>query len=501
MKILSAKQTREADNYTISSEPVSSIDLMERAAKGLAAELATRYSENTSFVIYCGKGNNGGDGLALGRLLCLKGCKVQLIIVEHSKSASEDFTQNLARLKNTAVKVSSINSIDQWITPAKAAVLVDGILGSGLSRPLEGLILDVVEKLNKVPNDKVAIDIPTGLFADNNSENDLKKVLKADYTLTFQSPKLAMMHKDTAPLCGFVKVIDIGLHPDFLASAVSKFHFVIKAEVKELFKPRAKFSYKGTYGHGLLLAGSKGSIGAAIMSAKAALRSGAGLLTASVPACGLIPLQTNLPEAMVIADDDEKKLTSHPDLKKFSAIAMGPGIGTDKATAGLLNRIIQNQHLPLVLDADALNILSENKDWLKLLPAGTILTPHPGEFKRLLGVGNLGSDYLERLPQFAVSNGVIVILKDSISTIAAPDGEIYFMDFGSPALASPGSGDVLTGVILGLLSSGYPPLKAAILGVYLQARAGTLSGENLSLESSLATDVIDCLALAFRELY
>ncbi len=474
---------------------------MERAARGLARELASQYSENTSFVIYCGKGNNGGDGLALARLLCRRGCRVEAVIINHSKNASEDFKQNLDRLKETAVKVSHLSTIDSWNGPQNSAVVIDGILGSGLDRPLQGLILEVVEKLNSLPNPKVAIDIPTGLFADDNTDNSLQQVLKTDYTLTFQFPKLAMMHKDTAPFCGSVKVIDIGLHPDFLHSAESNYHFVTRQEIKEIFKPRQKFTYKGTYGHALLLAGSKGSVGAAVMSAKAALRSGAGLLTVASPGCGLIPLQTNLPEAMVVADADDDKLTQHPNLDKFNAIGMGPGIGTDKATAALLNKIIQNQQLPMVLDADALNILSENKDWLKLLPADTILTPHPGEFKRLIGVEKLGSDYLERLSEFSTTHGIIVILKDSISTIATPNGGIYFLDFGSPALASPGSGDVLTGVILGLLSSGYSPLNAAMLGVFLQGRAGTLSGETLSLEASLATDVIDYLAPAFRELY
>ncbi len=501
MKILSASQTKEADNYTIENEPVSSIDLMERAARGLTRELALKYPENTAFIIYCGKGNNGGDGLALARLLCHRGCISKVVIIEHSENSSDDFSENLERLKKTDAEISHLKSINEWSDPDSKAVIVDGILGSGLSRPLEGLILEVANALNKLPNDKVAIDIPTGLFADDNSENDLDKVLKADYTFTFQYPKLCMMHKDTAPVCGEVSVVDIGLHGNFLNSAESKYHLVVREEIREFFKPRKKFSYKGSYGHALLLAGSKGSIGAAIMSAKAALRSGSGLLTVATPACGLLPLQSKLPEAMVIADDNDDILTDYPALEKFTALAMGPGTGTEDDTARLLNKIIQNHQLPIVLDADALNILSQNKDWLKQLPAGAILTPHPGEFKRLLGVDTLGDDYLDKLTSLAVSNGIIVVLKDTITTIASPDGQIYFMDFGSPALASPGSGDVLTGVILGLLSSGYKPLQAAILGVYLQGRAGTLSGEINGLESSLASDVIDCLGGAFKELY
>lgn len=501
MKILSARQTKEADSYTIENEPVSSLDLMERAANGLARELAKHFSENTHFRIFCGKGNNGGDGLALARILCGRACPVEVVVVEHSKNASDDFTANLERLEKTQVNISYLRSVDDWNVPDPETVLIDGILGSGLSRPLEGLIADVVEKLNEVDNTKVAIDIPTGLFADDNSGNSLEKVLNADLTLTFQYPKLCMVHRQTAPLCGELKVIDIGLHPDFINSAATHFHYVVKAEVRKIFTPRSKFSYKGTYGHALLLAGSRGSVGAAIMSAKAALRAGAGLLTVATPGCGLIPLQTNLPEAMVIPDKDEDKLTDHPKLKKFNAIGIGPGIGTEKATGQMLNRIIQNHALPMVLDADALNLISKSKEELALLPKGSILTPHPGEFKRLLGVEELHSDYLDKLRDFAVEYGLIVVLKDFITTIASADGEVYFMDFGTPALASPGSGDVLTGIILGLLSSGYSPIRAAVLGVYLQGRAGHYAGEQYSLEASLALDVIDNLGHAFRELY
>ncbi len=501
MKILSAKQTREADKFTIENEPISSLDLMERAVNGLVREISTHFSENTHFRIYCGKGNNGGDGLALARMLCRRACPVEVVIVEHSENSSDDFATNLDRLKGSKAVVSHLESMDDWQPPGEDLMLIDGILGSGLSRPLEGLIAEVVQKLNSTSNTKIAIDIPTGLFADDNSENDLEKVMHADITLTFQYPKLSMMHKDTAALCGEVSVINIGLHPDFLRSAETRFHFVTRSEVKAIFKPRKKFTYKNTYGHALLLAGSRGSMGAAIMSARAALRSGAGLLTVATPGCGVIPLQTSVPEAMVIPDGDDNVLTEHPDLKKFGALGMGPGMGTGSKTTAMLNRIIQNHSLKMVLDADALNILGANQKWLPLLPKGVILTPHPGEFKRLLGLDELGNDYLSKLREFAMKHGIIVVLKDTITAIASADGQVYFMDFGSPALASPGSGDVLTGVILGLLSSGYSPLEAAVMGVFIQGRAGNLAGEQFSLEASLAGDVIDNIGHAFREFY
>jgi NAD(P)H-hydrate epimerase len=501
MKILSSSQTRQADAFTIENEPVSSINLMERAALGLVQQLFLHFAENTHYIIFCGKGNNGGDGLALARLLYGRGCRVNVIIVEHSSSSSSDFDINFERLRNTDVQIQHLTEIGEMAALSKDAVIVDGILGSGLSRPLEGLIAEVVQVINETPQSTIAIDIPTGLFADDNSGNQLAAVVRADYTYTFQYPKLCMMHKDTAPLCGYVHTIDIGLHPGFLGAANSTYYFLRKCDLVNRFIPRKKFTYKGSYGHGLLLGGSKGSMGAPLLSAKAALRAGAGLLSVAIPGSGVLPLQAFLPEAMVIADDDDDKLSSLPNIEKFTAYGIGPGMGTHKASATLLKKLLETCSQPMVLDADALNMIANERELFSILPNRAILTPHPGEFKRLLGVDKLESDYLDRLRELAKKHQIIVILKDAITAIALSDGTIYFSDFGSPALASPGSGDVLTGVILGLLSSGYSPESAALLGVYVQARAGTLAGESLSLEATLASDVIAQIASVFKELY
>lgn len=501
MKILSNSQIQEADRLTIIHEPISSIDLMERAAKALFDHLKSRFHPSKVFCIYCGKGNNGGDGLALARMLDDAGFETQVHIVEHSSKSSDEFSINYERLRECNVAVRHIHKIGDWIKPHHEQVLLDAMLGSGLSRPLAGLIEEVVGRLNQSDNLKVAIDIPTGLFADSNAENDLTKVLAADLTLSLEFPKYSMTHILTAPLCGELQIVKIGLDENYINSISTAYQWLTKDEIKTLFKPRKKFTYKGSYGHVLLMAGSLGSTGAAMMSIKACLRAGAGLLSVAAPGCSLIPIQSGIPEAMVIPDQDESKLTNFPKLKGYTAIGIGPGIGQDAQTCQMLDDLLQSTDLPMVIDADALNIISQRQQLLNYLPAGSILTPHIGEFRRLLGVESLDHDYHQALKDFSQKHQVVVVLKDAISAIATPEGDCFFMDFGSPALASPGSGDVLAGVILALLGSGYSAEHSAILGSYLQARAGTLAGEELSLESTLASDVIDRLPQVFREFY
>lgn len=500
MKILSTSQIREADKYTIENEPIASSDLMERAVKAMFEAIANRFSTDASFSIYCGKGNNGGDGLGLARYLSDAGYSVHVFIVEHSENASADFEINRERLP-ARITVTSVYPDHIWEEPGPGSIVIDAMLGSGLTRPLEGLLSDMVYHLNKTPEYKIAIDIPTGLFADNNEDNDLERILRCDWTLSLQLPKLSFYHRSTRVFPGEVSILDIGISSDFIDEADTYNYLFDYADAQGIFKPRPRHSFKSDYGHAFLFAGSRGSMGAAIMSGEACQRTGAGLLTICSPGVGLNPLQISLPEAMVFTDGHEEKLTSMPDLSRATVVGIGPGIGTHQATARLLKMLIQDAGLPIVMDADALNILAENPTWLSFLPPNTILTPHPGEFRRLVGAKSLDDDYLEKLIDFSRRNRVITVLKDSITTIAAPSGELWFFDVGSAALASAGSGDVLTGVILGLLSSGYAPLEAAQLGVYLHGEAGRIAGEIHGLESTLARDVIACLGDAFHTLY
>ncbi len=534
MKILSAEQTRKADEKTIENEPISSLDLMERAARGLFKNLRERFSKDSHFAIFCGKGNNGGDGLALARMLAEKDFSVRVFLVgiseEEISEGSGDFQANFERLPKFVERVFSppiphlreakhtrdrsrvpFHSSNPTSTSSvqalwgnggleKDTILIDAILGSGLSRPLEGFLLEVVQKLNSLENQKVAIDIPTGLLADDNSENDLDKVLEADLTLTFHAPKFSFFHRDSAPKVGEFQVIDIKLDEDFIEKLVIRNFYISTEEIQKFYKKRPKFSYKNMYGHALLLAGQEGSYGAAILSATAAMRAGAGLLTVHTAKTGLNTLQTAAPEAQVSLDSDSRKITQLPDLEKYAAIGMGCGIGTEKETLDVLKSLLEDAKVPLVLDADALNLLAQEEYLLKKLPEKTILTPHIGEFKKLLGIDNLEDDYLDKLQSFSKEHTIITILKDSITIISDEKGKLFCMDEGTPALASGGSGDVLTGIVLGLLSSGYEPVQAAQMGVWLQGNAGKLAEQSQSTEAALARDVVENLGGAFRKL-
>jgi len=499
MKILSAEQIREADKITIEKQGIPSIDLMERAAEGLAKAITSIAEPTYPVDIFCGKGNNGGDGLALARLLIQGGFEVNVWVIGNNEGGSKDFRENLKRL-NKLKTITFIEDEHDFPEVSSDSLVVDSILGSGLNRPLEGLIDAIVGRINQLPNKKISVDIPTGLFADDNSENDLEKVLRADITLSFQIPKLSFFSRNTAPLTGSFQIIDIGLDKEFIHKAATSYYHFTKADAQEIFIARKEFSYKGTYGHALMIAGGEGKYGAAMLAAKSCMRSGSGLLTVCLPKEGVNVLHTYLPEAMAIAGGDNV-VNELPNLKPYSAVGLGPGIGQKPETARLLKKVIQSTTSSLVLDADALNILSDNRTWLSFLPPKTILTPHIGEFRRLLGVEELRDNYLQQLSVFSQKNQVITILKDAITTVATPAGQMFFIKEGSPALATAGSGDVLTGLITGLLSSGYGSERAALLGVYLHARAGKLAGEKYSLESVLAGDVITNIASAFRELY
>jgi NAD(P)H-hydrate epimerase len=449
------------------------------------------------YQIICGLGNNGGDGLALARLLIKQNLPVEVVLVGADiGKASADNAKNYARLKEAGVPISHVKQIGDYALPPEDYVLADALLGAGLNRPLEGLIAQVVEKLNQAPHHKVAIDIPTGLFADENVKNDLKKVFKVQHTFTLQHPKLALLNAFTAPLAGEVEILDIGLSQDFYKTAPCKDFFVEAFEPNAFYRPRTKFSYKNTYGHAYLVAATEGTGGAALLAAKAALRSGCGLLTLNAPSFLERSLNQTLPEAMFIS---REKSIYWPDFT-FNAVAVGPGLGQGKSEKELLKQVIQNAQQPLVLDADALNILAAEKTWLNFLPQQTVLTPHVGEFKRLIGVKSLEENYPEQLRSFAEKHRIYVLLKDTISILASPAGQLFYSDFGSPALATAGSGDTLTGVILGLLAQKYPVYQAVILGVYLHGKAAKMAAKASAEESVLASDIANNLGKAFSAL-
>ena len=367
-------------------EPITSIDLMERAASKCVEWIDQRQWQKRAFKIFCGKGNNGGDGLAIARLLLELEYSVSVYILEFGKAGSEDFQLNLQRLHQLSFsEIHFLQSKDHFPLINKDEILIDALFGSGLNKPLDGLSVDIVNHINHSKALIISIDLPSGLFIDRSSVEC--KVVKADYTLTFQCYKLGLLIQENASYIGQVPVLDIGLHQDFLRTQDFNHLLVQQSLAKQLFKPRNAFAHKGNFGHALLIAGSYGKMGAAVLAAKACLHSGVGLLTCHLPKCGYEIMQTSLPEAMVITDEDQNMVAQLPEeIEKYSVVGIGPGIGTAAETQNLISFICRRYKKPLVIDADALNCLSLQKDLLQQLPPLSVLTPHPKEFDRLFGV-------------------------------------------------------------------------------------------------------------------
>jgi NAD(P)H-hydrate epimerase len=498
MKIFTPAQLRKADQYTIENEPISSIDLMERAASQLFNWFTENISNHRSIHVFCGMGNNGGDGLALARMLHYEGYHVLVYILHYTSEGSPDFQQNLERLKQTDVAIREIGK-DKKIKPfAKGSVVVDAIFGSGLNRAVDGWLGEIIEYLNWQDAIRVAVDIPSGLFAEKN-DGSTGVIIQADFTLTFQFYKLSFMFPENEQYVGNVSVLPIGISEQFIVSETSHHYVLVEVLVKSLLKKRTAFSHKGTFGHACIAAGAKGKMGAAVLATKSCLRSGVGLTTAHIPQQGLMIMQISVPEAMCIPDDEPDELNYVYDYNQYNALGVGPGIGTSEVVKHWLWNTLKVTDIPTVIDADALNILSAEPDWLDLIPEGSILTPHLGEFKRL--VGDFKSyERLEKLKEFAQTHNVVVVLKGKHSTIACPDGEILFNDTGNPGMATGGMGDALTGLLTGLLAQGYDAKNAACIGVYLHGRAGDIAASFESQQALTAGTLIEYVGDAWIDL-
>ncbi|QTN39924.1 NAD(P)H-hydrate dehydratase [Cryomorphaceae bacterium] len=495
MKILSVEQIREADRLTIEREPISSIDLMERAAAGITDRLTEIFDPNTPFTIYCGMGNNGGDGLAIARQLRSADYDVRVVVIQHRTTGSPDFETNLSKLN--AFETWSSDDRPEGDEPDR--IRIDAILGSGLSQPLDGFLAEVCQALNRDRRFTIAVDVPTGIFADDNRENDLSLALRADATLTFQWPKRALLLPDSGPLCGPFELIDIDLDAQYEDEVLTPNYFVDHYWVAQRYRERPSFAHKNRFGHALLAAGARGTLGAAIMSARGALRSGVGLLTGYLPGSAELIWPSSVPEAMGVFDPLPEHLSDLPQLDRYTAIGVGPGIGQDEDTSHMLQNLIRQASVPLVFDADALNILAENLTWLSFCQQMPILTPHPGEFARLSGVSP-GPDQYDAALEFAARHQCVLVLKGAYTATALPNGEMYFNSTGHSGLATGGSGDVLTGLLTGLRAQGYGVAEAAIMGVYLHGRAAELALADQSEESLLATDLPEYFGQAFAEL-
>lgn len=491
MKILSSAQIREADQYTIKNEPISSLDLMERASEAFVHKFLQINVEKKPVKIFCGVGNNGGDGLAIGRLLKEKGWDVYLYIIGNTRNGSDDFKANLDRSDLYAV----IGEKKDLPKIEASEIIIDGLFGSGLSRPLEGFYKEVVQYLNESPGTKISIDIASGLYADNPIPEEAV-AFRPDYTLSFQAPKLAFFLPECHPYVGEWFTLDIGLNQSFIEKRECQFHTLELRDVSTLIPKRKKFTHKNEVGRLMIVAGSKGKMGAAVLCAKAAFKTGSGLVNVCSPKCGIDILQIAIPEAMVIDGKGNNEIQAFP--KTNDTTLIGPGLNTKPKTVDAFERFLKSASKPLVIDADGLNILSKKKSLLKLVPIESILTPHPGEFRRLVGEWKDDFDKLSKLQAFCTKHKVNVVLKGAYSTVCDSKGIIHFNMTGNPGLATAGSGDVLAGIIGALLAQHLTPINALKLGVYLHGLSGDHAIRELETPWIQASDVIDFVPSAIN---
>jgi len=490
VKVFSASQVREWDQYTILKEPVSSLQLMERAAQQCYNWIVENYHSADHFSIFCGKGNNGGDGLALARLLAKSGKTVQLHILEYGFPGTIDFQQNLARVHTCpTIQIQYIQDETHLNEIGPDCIVVDALFGSGINRPLEGLSAAVVRAINHSNNPVIAIDIPSGLFCDRSSKGF--PIVKATHTLGF-TPKLSFYLQENNTYVGQLHLLDIGLHRNYSLENSTRFELLTHEKISPLLKARELYSHKGNYGHALLIAGNIGKMGACVLAARGALRSGLGLLSCFVPVTENSILQTAVPEAMTITE----KLNP----LSFNSIAIGPGIGVGTTQVELLEELLNTYSKPIVMDADALTILSNHTHLLKKVPSLSIFTPHIGEFIRLFGETDNDFDRMELAIKKSKELNIIIILKGQHTLVATPFEPYFINTSGNPGMAKGGAGDVLTGVILGLLAQGYNSIEASIIGVYLHGIAGDLAAEMHTYYGMTTGDLIDSLGVAWKQL-
>ncbi|WP_350286983.1 NAD(P)H-hydrate dehydratase [uncultured Croceitalea sp.] len=500
MKIFSTEQIYAADKFTIEKQQISSDMLMERAATQIFEWMHTRLQgSKVKIHLFCGIGNNGGDGIALARHLVENEYDVSVYVVNYSEKRSKDFLINLDRLKERKLWPEFLDSDCSFPQIGRDDIIVDAIFGIGLNRKPDDWVAKLIEHLNNSQAFILAVDIPSGLFMDQAPENE-EQVVRANFVLSFQAPKLPFFLPSTGVFSNQWELLDIGLDQEFLFSTDTDFEFIGKPEVLPLYHPRLKYSHKGNYGHALIVGGSYGKIGAVNLAANACIHSGAGLVTAFVPECGYNPLQAALPEIMVLTDDEDNKLSNIDFEIEPSVIGIGMGMGSDEETVAAFSSLLETNTKPMVIDADGLNILAKNQKLLSQLPKQSVLTPHPKELRRLLGDWSNDFDKLNKGKEFSKKYDCVLVIKGA-HTIIIYDDKGYINSTGNPGMATAGSGDVLAGMLTGMLAQGYSPLNAAIFSVYLHGLAGDIAIAETGYEALTASKLIDTIGKAFLELF
>jgi len=500
MKILSRAQIYEADKFTIKKQGINSDSLMERAALGVFNWMHQRLQGNPVKIhLFCGIGNNGGDGLALARHLKEHDYAIEVYVVNYSEKRSKDFLLNLDRLKDRKLWPEFLDEAHQTISIAPDDIVVDAIFGIGLNRPPSDWVGHIIQQINSSSAFVLSVDIPSGLFMDRVPEF-LDRVVQANHVLSFQCAKLPFFLPVTAIYLNQWEILDIGLDQEYLTQVSTKYHLMGKLEVLPIYRPRLKFSHKGTFGHAVIVGGSYGKMGAVALATNACLNTGAGLVTSYVPKCGYLPLQAGVPEAMVLTDDNNEHISGIEIPFEASVVGMGMGMGTTDSAVKAMEDFLLDYDSKLVIDADGLNILAKNPQLLNELPVHSVLTPHPKELERLIGPWKDDFEKLEKCQEFIKKHPCILVLKGA-HTIVISEEVGHINVTGNPGMATAGSGDVLTGIITGLIAQGYDPLNAAIFGVYLHGLSGDITASKEGYEAVTASKIIANLGVSFVELF
>ena len=485
-KILTVPQIQATDTFTIENEPIKSIDLMERASNAFVSSIEKRNIAGKKIVVVCGVGNNGGDGLAVSRILKSKGIDVTPILVKFKDKLSYECETNFRRYKNIQI-LNANSSIPDF---KEYDIIIDAIFGSGLTSPIRGFTNEIIESINNANKIVFSIDVPSGLHCDTISWSNC--IIESNLTVSFQRPKLSFFFTENNKYIQEWEIVDIGLDENFIQKQNS-YYFLLDSSISKILKKRQKHSHKGVYGHSLLIAGSYGKIGAAVLAAKACLRSGVGLLTMYIPKCGYEVMQTSVPEAMCQTDENNFVISELPQLTGYKSIGIGPGLGKDPLTVDALRELFKNIDQPIVIDADAINLIAENNDLLKILPKNAILTPHLKEFERLVGKFSDSLEQLTKQKQFSKQHQCIVLLKGANTRITDANGSVFYNTSGNPGMATGGSGDVLTGILTGLLAQNYSCIEAALIGVYFHGYAGDIAVKKIGQNALIASDIIENL--------
>jgi len=502
MKIFTGAQIHELDQYTIEHEPIESINLMERAAKALVRAISESWSNTTPVVVFAGPGNNGGDALAVARMLAEAGYTVSAFLFNISGHLSTDCAVNRQRLRDCK-RVKNFIEVTQEFDPPQLeadTLVVDGLFGSGLNKPLAGGFASLVKYINAAPSKVVSIDLPSGLMSEDNTYNVRANIIRADLTLTIQQPKLSFFFPENQLFIGKLRVLDIRLSEEGIQKTEAQYNVIDESDIRPLLRERDSFAHKGNMGSALLIAGSYGMAGAAVLAAKACLRSGAGKVTVHSPKRNNAILQISVPEAIVQLDSEETIFSEAVDTEEYSALGIGPGLGLSETSAIAFITQIRRAQCPIIVDADALNILATHRAWMMQLPKGIILTPHPKEFERMEGHCTDSYERLTKARELAERLQGYIILKGHYSALCCPDGHVMFNSTGNAGMATAGSGDVLTGIITGLLARGYHQKEACMAGMFLHGLAGDIAAKHLGMESLIAGDLIKYLPEAFKRL-